>query len=440
MLKKLLTLFIFISLIQITYAQNEFITIWKPGTAQQIKFPGRGTNFNVSWEEVGYPIHNGTINNITSNKEFIVNFGTPSNPISANATYRIKVSNGSGSFNQVRFYDSTLSPIYSCTDMYKIIDIAQWGNIQWATFDNAFVLCADMNVSATDVPNLSSVTTTKEMFFLCGSLTGNASFNNWNTSTITNMYNMFGEAINFNAPVGNWNVSNVTNMSYLFDYTSFNQPLNNWDTSNATQMEHMFHGSTLFNQDIRNWNTSKVTDMTEMFHETSFNQNLGQWNLNSLTTAQNMFLDSGMSCENYDNTLYGWSLSSAAPSNINLSSASPLVYSHPQAVNARNFLITSKGWIISGDSYNAECNSILSASEDSLKNETSIYPNPATDFIYVKNLKGSNRYKILDQSGRIILQNILNEEKIDISYLVKGNYILQIIAKDKTQSFKLIKN
>ncbi|GAA5084977.1 hypothetical protein GCM10023210_05350 [Chryseobacterium ginsengisoli] len=439
MFKKLITIFLFISLIQIINAQNEFITIWKPGTAQQIKFPGRGTNFNVYWEEVGYPIHNGTINNITSDKEFIVNFGISANPTPANATYRIKVSNGSGNFNQVRFFDNTLSPAYSCTDMYKIIDIAQWGNIHWQSFDNAFVLCAEMNVSATDVPDLSSVTTTREMFFLCGSLIGNASFNNWDTSNITDMYNMFGEAINFNAPVGNWNVSNVTNMAYLFDYTSFNYPLNNWDTSNATRMEHMFHASALFNQDIRSWNTSKVTDMTEMFHETSFNQNLGQWNLNALTNAEDMFLNSGMSCENYDNTLYGWSLSSATSSNVNLSSTSPLVYSHPEAVNARNFLITSKGWTISGDSYNGECNSFLSTSEASIKNEMSIYPNPTSDFIYIKNLKGSNNYKILDLSGRIILQNTLSKEKIDVHSLTNGNYILQIITKDKTQNFKFIK-
>lgn len=435
MFKKLLTFFLFISLIQIINAQNEFITIWKPGTAQQIKFPGRGTNFNVYWEEIGYPLHNGTMNGVTSDKEF----GTPTNPTPANATYRIKISNGSGSFSQIRFYDNTLSPIYSCPDMYKIIDISQWGNIQWHTFDNAFVLCAEMNVSATDAPDLSLVTSTQEMFFLCTSLTGNASFNNWNTSTITNMYNMFGEAANFNAPVGNWDVSNVVNMSYLFDYTSFNQPLGNWDTSNATQMQHMFHGSTLFNQDIRSWNTSKVTDMTEMFHETSFNYDLGQWNLSSLTNAQNMFLNSGMNCKNYDNTLYGWSLNPATSSNINLSSTSPLVYSHPDAVSARNFLITSKGWTISGDVYNEGCNSFLSTLETSIKNEISIYPNPATDLIYIKNLKGLNNYKILDLSGRIVIQNFLDEDKINVSSLIKGNYILQIMSKNNIRNFKFSK-
>lgn len=439
MFKKLLPFILFLFIFNSIKAQNEFITIWKTGTSQQIFFPGRGTDFNVAWEEIGYPQHTGTMTGITSVKDFIITLGNPLNPDPANATYKVKISNGNGSFNQIKFADNSLIPSYLCLDRMKIIDIAQWGNIQWQTFDSAFILCTEMNVSATDAPDLSSVTSTKEMFFLCVSLVGNPSFNTWNTSKITNMYNMFGEALYFNAPVGNWDVSNVTDMSYLFDYTSFNYPLENWNTSKVTDMQHMFHGSTLFNQDITKWDTSKVTDMTEMFHETSFNQNLGQWNLSSLTTAEDMFLDSGMNCQNYDNTLYAWSMNTVTSSNVNLGNASPLKYSHPLVVNARNHLINNKGWTITGDVYNGECNSVLATSETSVKNNISIYPNPSTDFIYIKNLKGNNTYKIFDTSGRIIQHNILNDEKINLSSLTSGNYILQIISKDETQTIKFIK-
>ncbi|MFP3577859.1 T9SS type A sorting domain-containing protein, partial [Brevibacillus sp. SIMBA_040] len=78
-------------------------------------------------------------------------------------------------------------------------------------------------------------------------------------------------------------------------------------------------------------------------------------------------------------------------------------------------------------------------SETLIKSDISIYPNPATDFIFIKNLKGINTYKIFDTSGRIVQQNILNTESIDITALSKGNYILQIVLKDKTQTFKFIK-
>lgn len=440
MYKKLLP-FLFILLFQITNAQNEFITIWKPGNIHQIKFPGRGTNFNVSWEEIGYTQHSGVQNNVTSSTEFNIDFGIPLNPVPANATYRVKISNGNGTFTQIRFFDNTLTPIYNNTEYLKLLDVSQWGNIQWQSFEDAFVLCMNLNVTAVDTPNLTSVTSLKQMFYICPTLEGNSSFSTWDTSSVTTMYNMFADAGSFNQPIGNWNVSNVTDMYGVFDNAaSFNQPLHNWSTSNVIKMDHMFHGASSFNQDIKNWDTSKVIDMEEMFHSASnFNKNIGSWNLSALTNAKDMFLNSGLNCQNYDNALYGWSMNPATHNNINLGSAAPLVYSHIGAVNARNNLTTAKGWLISGDTYNDQCESYLSTSEVVNKNEISIYPNPATDFMYVKNLKGSNTYKIFDTSGRITLQNSLSDGKINISSLTKGNYILHIISKEKIQSFKFIK-
>lgn len=219
-MKKTISLLFIIIISFFANAQNEFITLWKPGTSQQIHFPGRGTNFNVSWEEVGYAQHNGILNNVTSTREFILNFGTPMNPVAGNATYRVKVSNGEGNFNQIRFFDSTITPLYNSADMNKILEVAQWGNIQWISFESAFVLCNNMNVTATDSPNLSLVTSTQDMFYICSSLVGNSSFNNWDTSSITNMNSMFSAAPLFNASIGNWNVSNVVDFYAMFDAAS----------------------------------------------------------------------------------------------------------------------------------------------------------------------------------------------------------------------------
>ena len=82
----------------------------------------------------------------------------------------------------------------------------------------------------------------------------------------------------------------------------------------------------------------------------------------------------------------------------------PLVYSHPAAVAARQLLMTNKGWSFLGDSYNGECQSILSTNEDFLTNDINIYPSPATDFIKVKNVKLSESFVIFDASARIVLQ------------------------------------
>jgi len=182
-----------------------------------------------------------------------------------------------------------------------------------------------------------------------------------------------------------------------------------------------------------------VTNMNEMFHGTAFNQNIGRWNLSSLTTATDLFLNSAMSCLNYDKTLFGWSQSSSTPNNIDLSNASPLIYSHADAVAARNYLINNKGWTISGDVYNGLCNQTLSTSETKINNKPTIYPNPVTDHIYLKNIPNTVSYIITDMSGRIAAKDNLEDEKINVRLLSPGNYILQILTKDKIHSLPFIK-
>ncbi|UKB82702.1 BspA family leucine-rich repeat surface protein [Chryseobacterium sp. MEBOG06] len=437
MYKKLLLCIFFILLFQITKAQNEFITIWKPQDTQQIQFPGRGTNFQVYWEEIGYPQHNGMMNNVTSTVEFLINLGTPLNPSPAQATYRIKISDGNGSFDQVRFFDNTIIPNYNGPHRSKIIQITQWGNIKWKSFDNAFVYCDSMDMTATDAPDLRLVTSMRQMFYLCSTLVGNTSFNTWNTSTVTDMYYMFGDTNLFNQPLGNWNTSNVTDMSYMFDNTAFNQPLSGWNTSKVITMEHMFHEARNFNQDLKGWDTSKVTNMNEIFHDTVFNQNIGRWDLRSLVTATNMFLNSSMSCQNYDKTLAEWSQNAVTPNNINISSAYPLIYSNTAAVSARNNLINNKGWTISGDTYNASCN--LSISEADTRNKASIYPNPVKDIIMLKNMPEATHYKITDMSGRTVTKDPLKNDEIPVRFLTPGNYILQIITKNKIHTLPFIR-
>jgi len=78
--------------------------------------------------------------------------------------------------------------------------------------------------------------------------------NEWDTSHITNMSNLFEEMDTFNDDISNWNVSNVTNMSYMFSNASlFNQYIGNWNISNVTNMDYMFNGASSFNQSFYNW-------------------------------------------------------------------------------------------------------------------------------------------------------------------------------------------
>ncbi|KAF3982450.1 MAG: BspA family leucine-rich repeat surface protein, partial [Methylococcales symbiont of Hymedesmia sp. n. MRB-2018] len=90
-------------------------------------------------------------------------------------------------------------------DKEKLIDVMQWGTAEWSSegLEGAFYGAVNMRMSATDTPNLGSV---------------------------TSMLNMFREAIAFNGDINNWVVSNVENMNLMFGNTNaFNQDLNSWD-------------------------------------------------------------------------------------------------------------------------------------------------------------------------------------------------------------------
>lgn len=536
-------------------AQNEFITTWKPGNQQnplpnsppfpssntQVWAPFKGTNYTVYWEEVGYPSHNSTIVGITSQNQVLLDFGTPLNPVPANATYNVKVTDGAGNFHRIAFRDNESGINTSMGDFSKILEINQWGSTLWSSMNGAFTGCLNMDMTATDSPNLTNVTDMAGIFSGCQSLIGNSSINNWDISEVTNLsaafnscmlfdqplgnwntakvlnmgamflmcqnFNqpignwntsqviamdaMFNNARKFNQPIGNWNVSNVAEMEFMFSNAwafnqpienwnvsgvwqmnhmflntkafnqpignwntsgvtamngmfynaiAFNQPIGSWNTSNVVNMSTMFQGAVAFNQNIGTWNTSQVTNMQNMFTgASSFNQNLGTWNLSALVNASGMLQNSGLNCKNYDNTLYGWNLNPATPNGINISSAAPMIYANSAAVAARSNLISAKGWTIAGDSYDNGCESALSAHESTLSDNFGIYPNPASDFIYLKNLKRGITYKIYDFVGRLHLQNTLEKNQIDIRNLPIGNYILQITTDNAIKNLKIVK-
>ena len=72
--------------------------------------------------------------------------------------------------------------------------------------------------------------------------------------------------------------------------------------------------------------------------------------------------------------------------------------------------------------------------------KVNIYPNPATDNIYISNLIEKSNIKIYDTNGKLVLENkILNKEYIDISTLSKGVYQLKFEGKGWNENRRLIK-
>ena len=192
--------------------------------------------------------------------------------------------------------------MYQFRDFKELIEVVQFGTVEWQSMEFAFVRCERMNFAANiDNPNLSKVTSMNNMFWGCRAF--NHSLAGWDVSHVTDMRQMFYNCTSFNQSLEGWDVSHVTNMSQMFyGCASFNQPLN-WNVSHVTNMSQMFSSCTSFNQPL-NWNVSNVTDMRQMFGNcTSFNQPLN-WNVSNVIYMSDMFYG----CSSFNQPL-NWNVS-----------------------------------------------------------------------------------------------------------------------------------
>lgn len=288
----------------------------------------------------------------------------------------------------------------------KIIDIKQWGSQVWNSMFLSFIGASNLNISATDQPDLSQV---------------------------TNMSFMFSSATSFNSPINNWDTSHVTDMSYMFnDASSFNQPLNNWDTSNVTNMSFMFIRASSFNQPLNNWDTSNVTDMQFMFSEASnFNQSLAGFSISNATNITDILYYTGLSNMNYDLTLEGWSGQNVI-SGLSMS-ANPAKYCN---VEARNILTSAPNdWTISdgGLADSGECslgveieisnNEIISTvTAPYIVGQISVSGDVNSDEIYTYTLFGSgadNSLFTIDENNNLVLN-------VPTDYPQKTNYEITV--------------
>lgn len=227
-------------------------------------------------------------------------------------------------------YDVSVTPTNDCRiffnsggDRLKLLDVKNWGAGAWASFSGAFTGCNVMDVTATDIPDLSICTGSNNMFRNCLIMVGNSSFENWDTSNFNSISGTFRAAKLFNQNISSWDVSGVTNMANsFFDADSFNQPIGSWDTGNVAGMSNMFR-SNLF----------------------TFDQSLANWDITSLINGAGMFTSSGLSTASYDATLIGW----AAQSITNAVSISFGISKYTlggAAEAARNTLVSTYGWTI----------------------------------------------------------------------------------------------
>ncbi|HNW16004.1 MAG TPA: BspA family leucine-rich repeat surface protein, partial [bacterium] len=101
------------------------------------------------------------------------------------------------------------------SDSEEISEIIQWGSLAFGDTENQFRGCSNLEITATDSPDLSKTKSLKGAFAECENIFPIGSmFSDWDVSDITNLSRMFQGVEWFNQDLSSWDVSNVTDMSY----------------------------------------------------------------------------------------------------------------------------------------------------------------------------------------------------------------------------------
>jgi len=315
-----------------------------------------------------------------------------------------KFTNG---FNRIQFNNGG--------DKLKITDIKQWSNIVWSTFERAFLGCENMLVTATDVPNLSSVTDMRYMFVIATS--ANPDTSNWDVSSVTDMNRMFQGASSANPDVSNWDVSSVADMQYMFFLASSANPDTlNWDVSSVTDMNRMFYEASSANPDTSNWDVSSVTDMNRMFFSASIaNPDVSNWDVSNVTNMNSMFHSASSANPDVSN----WDVSNVTSMNRMFRNTS---IANPDVSNWDVSSVTDMGYmfyntsIANPDTSNWDVSSVTTMyamfnnSNLSVENLTACYENWSQLTLQQNVSFGAQgiKYNASGQAGRDILVNTYN--------------------------------
>lgn len=279
---------------------TSFITTWQTdndgvSNDTEITIPtadGQIYDYDVDWD------NDGTFDEFGLTDDVTHDFGIA-------GTYTIRIQ---GTFPGIFFINNG--------DKDKLLSIDQWGNIEWASLSGAFFGASNLEITATDAPDLSGVTDMTYAFR--GSGLTDEDLSGWDVSTIGSMLGAFQDT-NFNGNISTWDVSSTTMMAALFyNAINFNSDISGWDTSSVTNMNSMFYEATSFNQNIGSWNTSSVTDMAGMFaYADAFDQDIGSWDVSNVTTTATMFYDA----DSFNQDLSDWLVSNVTSMNSMFESA-----------------------------------------------------------------------------------------------------------------------
>ena len=194
----------------------------------------------------------------------------------------------------------------AATNRDLLMEMMQWGTIQYKYMYRAFRDCGNMTYTATDAPDLSTVSATqnnllREMFNNCASITG-LDLTNWvlpydNAQKQYMAYRIFYGLSNCeNLNISGWDLRDA-NLSYdMFRLVGTsttngcNFQIDNINFSRNTNLTSMFHSSFVNNISVSNWQLSSTASVSlgNFFQNTKFNTltdvDLSSWTNTSAIT------------------------------------------------------------------------------------------------------------------------------------------------------------
>lgn len=231
-------------------------------TSFTLPLPSTGTfNFDIDWGD-------GNSETVVTNTPKTHDYG-----VGNEGTYTISIGGTNNTFPHMKFDNGA--------DKLKFLDISNWGDIAWGTWESVWYGCTNLTVSATDTPVTSGVTLCKETFMNCDLLTELPALDmSANTS-----FQKFCDGCNILTTVGE-----LTTTSALLYCTNMYDDCVLLTSPGTEDME-----------------TSGLISTPNMFLNcAALDTDVSGWNIVSLANALGMFNGSGFSQTNYDLMLVAW--------------------------------------------------------------------------------------------------------------------------------------
>ncbi|MCG8580100.1 MAG: BspA family leucine-rich repeat surface protein [Bacteroidales bacterium] len=382
--------------------------------------------------------------------------------------------------SQVTSFENTFNDCLSLN-----ADLSLWDVSSVTNFTNTFS-SSSFNGDLSDW-DVSQATTLWGMFK--GS-DFNGDISEWDVSKVTDMRQLFDRNEVFNQDISSWNTESAEQMTSMFSSArSFNQDISGWNVGNVTDMFAMFSNAGSFDQNLGAWNLAGITissKMVNMLYNTAlstanYDGILEGWAAQDVLSGINLGTVSAQYCSAGDardlliNT-HGWIINdngaetdAPVPDEDSLSDieavnelteltaptasdcTGTIIGKHDAVLPITSLGTTLVTWTYEDENGNVSTqtqNVVITADtptevfEESIR-DISIYPNPASNHIYINNSQPFDEYsriELISMSGStVVCKRLLQQNNsIDVSGVSEGIYLLKIYQKGTERAFKLI--